>query len=188
MRSDEELMEAHVAGDATAFAELFERYAPVLLRAMARQLHTPEEARDLVQQTFLQLHRARNDFRLGAKLRPWLFTIAFNLKREHFRRTARRREALGPLHADQEPSQEPLDPVTHDQVQALKGALAQLPRAHREVIELHWFDGLSFAEVAPVVGASVNAVKVRAHRGYRRLRTILGETESAANRSSGSFK
>jgi DNA-directed RNA polymerase specialized sigma24 family protein len=50
-----------------------------------------------------------------------------------------------------------------------------LNRDQREVIELHWFDGLSFAEVGAVVGASVAAVKVRAHRGYVALRRLLDD-------------
>jgi DNA-directed RNA polymerase specialized sigma24 family protein len=53
--------------------------------------------------------------------------------------------------------------------------LGDLPADQREVIELHWFDGLEFPEVAQVVGASVSAVKVRAHRGYVRLRQALGD-------------
>jgi hypothetical protein len=53
--------------------------------------------------------------------------------------------------------------------------MMDLPADQREVIELHWFDGLEFPEVAQVVGASVSAVKVRAHRGYVRLRAALGD-------------
>jgi DNA-directed RNA polymerase specialized sigma24 family protein len=64
-RSDEQLMRAYVAGDAAAFRVIFERYAPLLLRAMLRELYVREEANDLVQQTFLQLHRARRDFDPG---------------------------------------------------------------------------------------------------------------------------
>ena len=74
-------MEAYVAGDAAAFRLIFERYAPLLMRTMLRELYVREEANDLVQQTFLQLHRARADFDAGQKLKPWIFTIALNLKR-----------------------------------------------------------------------------------------------------------
>jgi RNA polymerase sigma-70 factor (ECF subfamily) len=91
-RSDEELMGAYVAGNAAAFRIIFERYAPLLMRAMLRELYMREEANDLVQQTFLQLHRARADFDPGQKLKPWVFTIAMNLKREYFRRKKRRPE------------------------------------------------------------------------------------------------
>jgi RNA polymerase sigma-70 factor (ECF subfamily) len=56
----------------------------------------------------------------------------------------------------------------------MRRALQQLPEEQREVILLHWFEDLPFAEVAAIVGASVPAVKVRAHRGYERLRATLG--------------
>jgi len=167
-------MAAYIAGDAAAFRELFARYSPVLYRMMLRDLRRPEEARDLVQQAFLHLHRARNDFDGRLRFRPWIFTIALNLKREHFRRVRRRPEA--PL--DIEGGHEPGEPGHGDRIearQAIHRGLEALPRDQREVIELHWFDGLSFAEVAEVVGASVAAVKVRAHRGYVALRRLLDD-------------
>src|SRR5262245_19116973 len=59
MLSDEDLMEGYKAGDRAAFAEIFRRYAPLLLRVMQQQLDRREDANDLVQQTFLQLHRSK---------------------------------------------------------------------------------------------------------------------------------
>jgi len=172
--SDEELMAAYVAGDQAAFAELFRRYAPVLLRLMQHRLARRQEADDLVQQTFLQLHRSRYDFRTGAALRPWLFTIAFNLRSQHFRECGRRRET--PLDVEGIESVDPTSNVPQDQVdqgREVRAALAKLPSEQREVIVLHWLSGLSFSEVSRAVGASVNAVKVRAHRGYVSLRKLL---------------
>jgi len=169
-------MAAYIAGDAGAFRELFSRYSPLLYRMMLRDLRRPEEARDLVQQTFLHLHRARMDFDSRLRFRSWIFTIALNLKREHFRKVRRRPES--PLEAAGTP--EPALGSHGDRAearQAILRGLEQLHRDQREVIELHWFDGLSFAEVAEVVGASVAAVKVRAHRGYVALRRLLDEQE-----------
>jgi RNA polymerase sigma-70 factor (ECF subfamily) len=176
MQSDEELMAAYVAGDTAAFEELFRRYAPALLRVIGRQLASPGEAHDLVQQTFLQLHRARHDFKPGARLRPWIFTIALNLKREHFRRLRRRPEAPLELDGRNDPAILPESPERAENQRAVRTALDQLPPDHREVIVLHWFEGLSFPEVSAVVGASVSAVKVRAHRGYVALRKLLAQT------------
>jgi len=175
MRTDEELMTAYVAGDAGAFRELFERHSPVLLRVMRHQLRRPEDARDLVQQTFLQLHRSRNDFREGAQLRPWLFTIAMNLKREYFRRAGRRPESTLELDGRTDPS---VGPRGHEQLEAsdeLGHALRALPEDQREVITLHWLAGVPLPDIAAMVGASLSAVKVRAHRGYAAMRRVLGE-------------
>jgi RNA polymerase sigma-70 factor (ECF subfamily) len=187
-RSDEQLMSAYVAGDAAAFRVIFERYAPLLLRAMLRELHAREEAHDLVQQTFLQLHRARRDFDAAQKLKPWVFTIAMNLKREYFRRKKRRPESSLEAELGAEPAVAARGAAQVEARRALTKALAELPPDQREVIELHWFDELEFPEVAQVVGASVSAVKVRAHRGYVRLRHALGDaplSDLEPGRSSG---
>jgi RNA polymerase sigma factor (sigma-70 family) len=181
MKSDEDLMAAYVAGDQAAFEELFRRYAPALLRVIGRQLSSPGEAHDLVQQTFLQLHRARRDFKPGARLRPWIFTIALNLKREHFRRLRRRPEAPLELDGRNDPAVLPDSPERAENQRAVRRALDQLPPDHREVIVLHWLEGLSFPEVSAVVGASVSAVKVRAHRGYVALRKLLAEAGNRPN-------
>jgi RNA polymerase sigma-70 factor (ECF subfamily) len=172
--SDEELMAAYIAGSHAAFTELFRRYAPILLRLMQHRIDRRQEADDLVQQTFLQLHRSRYDFRAGAALRPWLFTIALNLRFQHFRERGRRRETtldVSTMSSAEVVTDAPQDGV--DDRQEVHQALTKLPADQRDVIVLHWLEGLSFAEVSRAVGASVNAVKVRAHRGYVGLRRIL---------------
>ena len=180
-RTDEALMAAYCGGDQAAFRELFDRYAPRLLRTMRRGLRGEQDAQELVQQTFLQLHRARLDFRPGAQLRPWLYTIAFNLKREYFRKKGRRPEAPLELDGRHDPAVGPHDPLRGERAQQVRTAVAALPAGQREVIELHWFEGLPFAEVAELVGATVTAVKVRAHRGYERMRETLRETTETAD-------
>jgi RNA polymerase sigma factor (sigma-70 family) len=179
--SDEQLMTAYVAGDTGAFEQLFQRYAQVLYRVVRRRLPSDDDARDVVQQTLLQLHRARHDFRSGAPLRPWLFTIALNLVREHQRRRARRGER--PLDAADHalfPAPGPQPGAAReasDSAARVHAALASLPEPQRVVIELHLFDELPYEEIAQIVGASVGAVRVRAHRGYARLREILPRSE-----------
>lgn len=178
--TDEQLMARYVAGDQEAFHELFRRHAPTLLGMMRRYVRASDEANDLLQQTFLHLHRARNDFRPGSQLKPWLFTIGMNCIREHFRKRGRRKE--GPLEAVEETKLVSDAPTLEDLEDAqvkrerVRLALAQLPDNQREVIEMHWFQGRPFEEVARMVGASLSAVKVRAHRGYTRLRAALQES------------
>ncbi|MDF3066386.1 MAG: polymerase sigma factor 70 [Polyangiaceae bacterium] len=181
-------MAAYTAGDSAAFRAIFERYAPLLLRAMRRELYVREEANDLVQQTFLQLHRARADFDSSQKLKPWIFTIAMNLKREYFRRKKRRPERSLDAESAVEPIVGALGAAHVDARRTLARVLVDLPADQREVIELHWFDGLEFPEVAQVVGASVSAVKVRAHRGYVRLRAVLGDDAALPPLSDGNPK
>jgi RNA polymerase sigma factor (sigma-70 family) len=175
--SDEELFAAYVGGDDRAFDDLFSRYAPALLTLMRKQVRKDEDARELVQQTFLHLHRARHDFRPGAALRPWLYTIALNLRREHFRRLGRRREEARELTDRELPRTEQPDIGRGETAQQVRAAIGRLPEGQQVVIHLHWFEGLPFSEVADVLGLSESAAKVRAHRGYKRLKQILADLD-----------
>jgi RNA polymerase sigma-70 factor (ECF subfamily) len=152
-------MLGYARGDRAAFKELFERYAPKLERLMLRDLYAREEVNDLVQQTFLQLHRARLDFDPSQRFKPWIYTIALNLKREHFRRLRRRPAVLADT-LDERPA----PAGAHEALEAhrsLAWALAQIPEENRSVIELHWFDGLSFGVVLACVGALVAFLRTR---------------------------
>jgi RNA polymerase sigma-70 factor (ECF subfamily) len=92
----------------------------------------------------------------------------------------RRKESAMDLDArpSTQPRVEPVDVGIAETREQVREALDRLPESQRTVIQLHWFDGLSMSEVADVVGASVSAVKVRAHRGYKVLRTALEKTDA----------
>lgn len=172
-RSDEELMASWRSGDRQAFEHLFRRHAPRMRGYFIRTGVRPQAAGDLVQQTFLHLHRARADFRAGSRLRPWLYTIAANVRRMHFRRAGRKPEAEWNPQSHGEPSVSPQ--ASTPEQRALRRALDQLDAAQRDVLVLHYFEDLPFAEVAEVLGISTSAAKVRAHRAYKRLRAMLDE-------------
>lgn len=164
-------MERFVQGQAHAFDVLFARYAGAVRRYVAR-LAGPSAADDLTQTTFLSLVRARGRYRVGSPFKPWLFAIATNAARDDLRR--RRPEELtrdGATPADVAAEEGPeSDPGMERQVRA---ALEQLPAPQREAIVLHRFEGMGFSEIARALGVSESAVKVRAHRGYQRLRELL---------------
>ena len=124
---DEALFARYAAGEAQAFQTLFARFAPLLTRVVRRRVFDAAQAQDLVQQTFLQVHRARFDFRVDGRLRPWVITICMNVVRQHFRRT--RRAAELPLEEDGSwlPTVAPHDPVRAEAARQLHVALAQLP-------------------------------------------------------------
>ncbi|MBX5483277.1 MAG: RNA polymerase sigma factor [Myxococcaceae bacterium] len=164
-------MERFCDGDARAFDALFARYAAPIRGYLLRATGDPATAEDLLQGTFLSLVRARGRFLRGHFFRPWLYAIATNAVRDHLRR--RRPEVLTELGELPTDAAEPTPPSDAGLKRAVRDALAQLPANQREVILLHRFEGLSMAEVAEAVGASEAAVKVRAHRGYERLRQLL---------------
>lgn len=171
-RSDEALMVAYRRGDKQAFAELFRRMTPMVRGIMRRAGLAEAEVEELVQHCFLQLHRARMDYQEGRPLRPWLAAIAMNVRRDYLRYRSRRPEGWKfEGEAPEQVSEGKQEAAV--EAERLRGAMRQLPDNQREVLELHWFEGLSFAEVAEVMGAGVSAVKVRAHRAYKKLRGLL---------------
>jgi RNA polymerase sigma-70 factor (ECF subfamily) len=179
-RSDEALMDAYVAGDRAAFDALFRRYATRLGEFLARGLRRREDARDLLQQVFLQVHRHRNDYEQGRPFRPWLYTIALNLKRQHLRTLRRKPESELDEASLKRLRDDSIDQKRYEMRQQLDHALGQLSAEARDVVLLHWFGGLPLAEVAAVVGASESAVKVRAHRAYQAMRRVFGAESARA--------
>lgn len=170
---DEALMSAYLGGDSRAFALLYQRHAAPLFRMMRQRGVSEEDTRDLIQQTFLQLHRARGAFDPSRRVRPWLLTIAFNLMRDGLRRARRWRE--GPLELEV-PAGDQGDPVVRArEVARVRDALEQLSPAQRRLVAMHWFEDLSYAEIADRLGATTGAIKLRSFRAHSALREALSE-------------
>lgn len=173
MKSDETLMASFCEGDVSAFESLFDRYRHPIHSFLTRMVGRPA-AEDLSQATFLSVVRARGRFRKDARFRPWLYAIAANAARDYHRRSkGEQLTAQGELpNLASEPGDAESDPGLE---KAVRHALEQLPEGQRVAITLHRFQGLSFAEIAEVLDLTESAVKVRAHRGYLRLRDLLRE-------------
>jgi RNA polymerase sigma-70 factor (ECF subfamily) len=174
-------MERYAAGEDAAFAELYDLLVPRLCGYLLRQTADPARAEDLVQQTLIKIHRARSRFIRGAEVTPWAFAIARRLLIDSTRR--HRREILAPTTEDHPATATAVaaNPPADDLVQAqqladlIKRELLRLPVGQRVAFELVKQEGLSLAEAAQVLGTTVAAVKLRAHRAYEALRAILGD-------------
>jgi len=175
--SDEALFADYRAGNAAAFETLFRRWQAPRCRHLTRMLDDPAAADDLVMETFLRLHRHRARWREGTPLRPWLFTIARNLARNHLR--ARRLWGWLPLSSASDRTMAPPAPV--DQVRArVAAAFAALPAAQREACSLRLLGELSMEEIARVTSVPVGTVKSRLFHGLRRLRALLADLDPDA--------
>jgi len=172
-------MDRYAGGDDGAFGDLYDLLAPRLYGYLLRQTRNTARAEDLVQQTFLQMHCARGRFIVGADVVPWAFAIARRLMIDGMRRG--KREVLGQDDESKGAEQVALGIAADDAVHAKQIAarisreLARLPESQRVAFELIKQDGLSVAEAADVLGISVSAVKLRAHRTYEALRAVLGD-------------
>ena len=169
-------MQRFCTGDAAAFDLLFTRHSGAVYGLARKIVGEPSLAEDVVQVSFLSFVRARGRYRSGARVLPWLLAITANAARDQARL---RRNQDGLARAALAKAVEPAAPPPgrdHALQRRLAVALAQLPAQHREAVALR-MHGLEFSEIASAVGATVGAVKVRAHRGYQRLRQLLAGLE-----------
>ncbi len=170
-------MDRYADGDDAAFAQVYDALSPRLYGYLLRQTREHSRAEDLLQQTMLHIHRARSRFIRGAEVTPWAFAIARRLLVDSIRRGKREVISDG---GDPEAGADS-GPNAHDLLQArelatrVEGVLAKLPQSQRAAFELIRNEGLSMAEAAQVLGTTVAAVKLRAHRAYEALRVALGD-------------
>jgi RNA polymerase sigma-70 factor (ECF subfamily) len=180
MTDPRDLMQRYQDGDANAFRELYAIVAPRLLGYLVRMARARPLAEDLLQQTFLKIHRARGAYVRGADPLPWIYSIAHRTFLDDARKTQRAivkvsnevpEVAAGITGESAERRDEPrVDP---ELASAALAALAELPAAQREAVVLTKLDGKTVAEAAEIAGTTVGAMKVRAHRGYEALRKRL---------------
>jgi RNA polymerase sigma-70 factor (ECF subfamily) len=185
-RSDDALMAAYAAGDRRAFDDLFSRLAPRLLHFFIRRFRDRSLADDLVQNTFVKVHRARHEYREDLPVRPWLLTIAARVGIDEVRK--KKNDAFDDFDANEaaqvaanpieSPAEDALD--RRNRAARVHAALDRLPDEQREVIHLHRFEGLSFREIGEALNISEGAAKLRAFRGYEKLRAQLFADAPAA--------
>ncbi len=174
-------MDRYACGEDRAFSELYDLLAPRLSAFLLRRTRDAALCEDLLQQTFLQMHHARRHFGTGADVTPWAYAIARRLLIDAFRKRGRESVRANDDDMDEErespePSASPEAIVGRQQLtQRVERELARLPEAQRAAFELVQCDGLSMMETAEVLGTTVAAVKLRAHRTYLALREALGD-------------
>ena len=170
-------MAGYQAGSADAFDDLYALLAPALKGYLIGFCRDHAVAQELLQETFLQIHRSRHTYRTDAPLKPWAFAIARHVALMH-RRALGSRPVLAPAEqAEAAAIDDPLDHVLAER-QRMSRALAELPKDGRRVVVLRHVVGFSFDEIAARLGIRTGAAKVRASRGRAALRALLGEKES----------
>ena len=178
-RSDEELIEACRAGEASAFDVLVGRWEDKIRGACWRVLGSEDEARDVAQEAFFKAYRALSGFKQEARFSSWLYQIAINLCRDRLRRrrtcaavSLEELEASGPVLVEPRAgAQEAL--IREDLAGAVRRAIGGLPPEQREVVILKEYQGLTFLEIAQALEVPVSTVKTRLYRGLGQLRVRL---------------
>lgn len=150
---------------------LIERLSPELFRFFMAQQATRGEANDLLQDTWLRIHRVRHTYRAGAPLLPWVFAIARRVRIDAFRK--RSRISRNEIVPDRLPERAGNEGKTGSTVPDIYQLMAVLPESQREVVTLLKINGLTLQEISRATGLTVGAVKQKASRAYATLREKL---------------
>lgn len=177
--TDEQLMARAKVGNDAAFEELYHRFARRLKGFFFLQLGGDEElAADATHDVFLRAYEARNRYQEGKSVSTWLFTIAYNICRNHYRSNAYETQLSATLDAE---------PISDEQIEiqldaaALDDALAQvlyeLPPPLHQLFSLHYQEELTIPQVAEIVGIPEGTVKSRLHKTMNIIRKKLKRYE-----------
>jgi len=177
----EALMARYQQGDFSAATELIERISPRLHRFFLAQSQSRSDADDLLQETWLRIHKVRHTYRSGEPALPWFYAIARHVRVDHYRKSLRKAAGERQLEA----MSTEVEPVQKESESAdgLSLLLAPLPESQREVIEMLKVAGMSLEEVARATSSSVGSVKQKVHRAYKKLRETMGVTGTEKGQS-----
>ena len=169
-------MRRYQAADESAARELIARVSPVLLRYFLAQPANRRFADDLLQDTWMRIHKARHTYRPGEPLMPWIFAIARHAGLDGYRRS--RRLDTREIQVEELPDAPAPQPRAAARGPNVLGMLGQLPESQREVLLMLKVSGMTLEEVARATSSTVGSVKQKAHRAYTTLRKLLGAKES----------
>jgi len=165
------LMTGYKDGDGAAATALVHHLSPQLYRFFLMQFISRRHAEDLLQETWLRIHEVRHTYRSAQPVLPWLYSIARNVRVDHYRKAHRdqhREESL------EDGTDVPATPAGRpDAATELEALLATLPDSQREVVVMLKVSGMSLEEVARATSSSIGSVKQKAHRAYETLRKEL---------------
>jgi RNA polymerase sigma-70 factor, ECF subfamily len=178
---DVELVERHRCGDLQAFDEVYARFGEMVFNLAVRLSGNREEAADLTQEIFLRIYRHLGSFGGRSTLKTWVFRIAVNHCRDRLSRHHLPLQSIddgteeGGL-AIADPGRGPEDlAVAADEGRRVTECLGRVPQVFREAVVLRDLEGLSYEEIAEVLGVRVGTVRSRIARGREQLRLLLEE-------------
>ncbi len=172
-------------GDTEALEQLYKRYYKQLYGYVARYLYDPDRAEDIVQEVFFRVYNNRENYEPTAKFSSWVYRIARNLCVDDKRRHWSRRVILNSQMSEDDGGPDFLDFAADRSINArdryvektdmdiIREAIGSLSDEQREVMLLHKYEGLSYKEIAEILGVTPESVKQRAYRAHMRLREIL---------------
>ena len=176
-QTDEQLMLRAARGSDRAFEELYNRHARRLQGFFVRRLGDDADlAADFMHDTFLRLYAAREKYHEGNSFRAWLYTIAYNLCKNH------RRNQLTVIHDDEKdiPAEADLEVELDETIlhNALREALKSMPEPYAMLFSLHYEEELTIPQIAQITGLPEGTVKSRLHKTMNIIKQQLKQYEN----------
>ncbi|HYV97678.1 MAG TPA: RNA polymerase sigma factor [Gemmatimonadaceae bacterium] len=175
LAADIELIKRWRDGDEKGARALVERHAQALSRFAASQ-GVRDEVDELVQDTFVRAFAAIDTFRADSSFRTWLFTIERRLILDRRRAFRRRKDDSEVDERDAATAYDSLDTlVAEETAQRIRDAIARLSPMQRDVFTLRLTEGLSYKEIAEVLGSTEGAARVHYHNAVQAVRELLDD-------------
>ncbi len=170
-------------GDLDSYQRLYDRFARRVLNFIFRMVHSPEEAEDLTQETFLAVFRKLNTLKEDERFEAWLFRIARNFVYQKYRAHEPNLVSVEELDEDGQPVTQvpearkgPRESLEARELEdVVEGAISSLPEKYREVFVLSAVQHMSYQEIADIVGRSLASVKTDIHRARLAVRRQVKE-------------
>ena len=192
--TDEELMTGFQSGDDAAFEQLYERYKRPIYQYVYRRLAHAARSEEVTQEVFLGLVRSRGSWRNEASFKTYVYRIALNQcasesRRGDFKKSEPLERPDGSTIDVQEARPGPESETSRrEEAELVRQALGQLDEEQREALLLREYQGLSYEEIAEVMGVALGTVKSRIFRGKLELKRLLGPLLEASPGEPGGAK
>jgi RNA polymerase sigma-70 factor (ECF subfamily) len=179
---DFRLVQAFKAGDERAFEDLVRRYQRQVANIVYLTLGSRDDVQDIAQEVFIRVYRSIDKFEFDSSFFSWIYRITVNLCIDEIRRRKIKRTLSldflteGTFEKERKSKEQILASdslLTDERREVILGALQKISSEHRQVIILREYEELSYAEIASLLGISVQAVKSRIFRARDELRLYL---------------
>jgi RNA polymerase sigma-70 factor (ECF subfamily) len=170
---DFRLIRAVQNGDMVAFNEIVDRYKDRLMNVLGRMLNSPDDAEDIVQETFVRVYQHRQSFNFQHCFSTWIYTIGLNLARNELRKRKKFKfQDITEMQGNEKEFAVEMKPLTR-LPQALQTAIESLPDKYRMAFVLRDIEEQPYEEVAKILSIPLGTVKSRVNRARLMLREAL---------------
>lgn len=172
--TDEQLMALVKAGQLDYLNEVFNRYNKRIYNYFLKSTLEQSDSDDLTQELFIRVMKYKNSYKEGHSVQFWIFQIARNMVKDHFRKLKVHKDKFNPVEVMPEVS-EKVDEVAFEREKKLHMAMKMLPEEKRELLVLSKFQGMKYEQLATMRKTSVSNIKVQVHRTIKELKDIYFE-------------